>query len=99
MATIHVYLEDGFDHDLVTISAGAVKRTEPDVSTRHQIGLAAVVDLELPDAASAVVRVAVPARGLAAEAAIEPSATPHVHVGVERGSLKVRGRAAPPRYA
>ena len=51
MGDIHVYLENGFDHDLVTVSTDDEEHTEPDVSTRYQVGLATVV-VELSDSRS-----------------------------------------------
>ena len=69
MAEIHVYLENGFEHDLVTISVDNEEHTKSDVSTRYQVGLAALVELsgvELDAAGTAVVRIALPERGLAA---------------------------------
>ena len=96
MTQIHVYLENGFDHDRVTVSAGDQEHTEPDVSTRYQIGLAAVVELDAPAGA---VRIALPDKGLTAEATIDPEATPFVRVNVTDGALEVRPDASQPRLA
>ena len=99
MASIHVYLENGFEHDHVTVSAGDDRREELDVSTRYQVGLAAVVELRVPDGAPAELRVAVPGRGLAAEATVDPGVTPHVRVNVTGGALDVRPERSPPMFA
>jgi hypothetical protein len=99
MSEIHVYLENGFDHDRVTVSAGAEEHTQDDVSTRYQVGLASVVELAVQGASPGLVRVAVPARGLTAEAEVDPAATPHVRVNIADGTLDVRPQAAPPRFA
>jgi hypothetical protein len=99
MGSIHVYLENGFDHDKVTVSSGNEEHTEPDVSTRYQVGLASVVDLDASDAKSTVLRIALPDRGLTAEAKLDPTATPHVRVNITGGSLDVQSQAAPPMFA
>lgn len=98
MGGIVVYLENGFDHDRVTVSAGDVEHHEPEVTTRYQVGLASVVELEVTTPAPAVVRVALPDRGLAAEATLDPAATPHVRVDLSEGALAVRAEAAPPMF-
>jgi len=99
MAAVHVYLEHGFEHDRVTVSAGSAEHTEADVTTRYQVGLARVVEVEVPTAGPSVVRVAVPERHLAAEAQVDPLATPHVRVSITGESLDVRPQAAPPMFA
>jgi hypothetical protein len=98
MGEVHVYLENGFEHDHVTVSAGNEEHTEPDVSTRYQVGLASVVELDVPGA-KAVLRIAVPGRDLTAEAEVDPAATPHVRVSITNGSLVVQPQAAPPMFA
>lgn len=103
MATITVYLENGFEHDRVTVGAGGDELDRADVSTRHQVGLATTVDLAVPDGAAqdgpVPVRVALPGRGLVAEAAVDPAATPHLRVDVVGGELQLRPVADPPRFA
>ena len=102
MAELHVYLENGFDHDLVTISVDDEEHTKSDVSTRYQVGLAALVELsgvELDAAGTAVVRIALPERGLAAETTVDPVATPYVRVDVTDGQLDVRLDSSQPRLA
>ena len=102
MSELHVYLENGFDHDLVTISVGSEEHTKSDVTTRYQVGLAALVELtgvELDAAGTAVVRIALPERGLAAETTVDPTATPYVRVDVTDGQLDVRLDASQPRLA
>ena len=99
MGDIHVYLENGFDHDLVTVSTDNEEHTEPDVSTRYQVGLATVVELEAPIVPTTVVRVELPEKGLTAEAEVDPAATPHVRVNITDGSLDVQPQSAPPMFA
>lgn len=99
MAEVHVYLENGFDHDQVAVSAGDAEHTEPDVSTRYQVGLASVVDLDVSEDAPVLVRVALPRRGLAGQATVDPSSTPHVRVDLNGTALDVRPQAEPPRFA
>jgi hypothetical protein len=99
MSVIHVYLEGGFDHDRVTVSADGVKLEEPDATTRYQIGLASMVELTVPDGRQLVVTVAIPDRGLRAEATVDPTTTPHVRVDARGGSLVLKPQAAPPMFA
>jgi len=102
MAELHVYLENGFEHDLVTISVDDEEHTKSDVNTRYQVGLAALVELsgvELDAAGTAIVRIALPERGLSAEATVDPAATPYVRVDVTEGQLVVRLDSSQPRLA
>jgi hypothetical protein len=99
MGVIHVYLEDGFDRDDVTISAGAERLAESDVTTRHQIGLARAVDLAAPDGGPVAMTIALPGRGLTAEVAVDPTATPYVRVSIVDGSLAIRAESAAPMFA
>ena len=99
MGEVQVYLENGFDHDRVTVAVGGSEHTEPDVSTRYQVGLGSVVTLEVSDVAPTVVRITVPGRGLTAEADVDPTATPHVRVSITSGSLDVQAQATPPMFA
>ncbi len=99
MGGIQVYLENGFEHDVVTVSAGNEEHTEPDVSTRYQVGLASVVELDVPEGTPGVLRIALPERGLTAEAEVDPTATPHVRVNITDGALEVQPQAAPPMFA
>ena len=102
MAELHVYLENGFDHDLVTISVDDEEHTKSEVSTRYQVGLAALVELSdvaLNDEGTALVRIALPERGLAAESTVDPAATPYVRVNVTDGQLDVRLDSSQPRLA
>lgn len=97
MADIRVFLESGFAHDRVTISAPGVQHEEQDVTTRYQVGLARTVDLALPAGGPSTVRIAV--RDLAAEAAVTPEETPYVRVNAEDGTLTVHVEPFPPMYA
>jgi hypothetical protein len=99
MGVIHVYLENGFEHDRVTVSAAGEERAEADVTTRYQVGLASVVELTVPDGPPSELRVAVPDRGLAAETTVDPRVTPHVRVNATHDSLVVQPEAVPPMFA
>lgn len=99
MGDVHVYLEEGFDHDRVLVVAGGASLEEPDVTTRHQVGLAGVVDLEVPDGGPVAVSVAVPDRDLAAAVTVDAAATPHLRVNVVDGALVVRADGSAPMFA
>jgi hypothetical protein len=99
MAAIRVYLEEGFEHDRVTVSAGDAELEELDVTTRQQIGLAASVELAVPDGVPVAVTIAIADRGLVAETTVDPEVTPHLRVNVSNGSLVVRPEVDPPMFA
>jgi hypothetical protein len=99
MGTISVYLENGFEQDFVIVSAGGPPSELTGVTTRHQVGLAAVVEPAIPDTGLVTVRVEVPRRGLVAERAVDPRATPYVRVDVDGGVLALRAETSPPRFA
>lgn len=99
MGNVHVHLEEGFDHDRVLLAAAGEDRTELDVTTRHQIGLAAVVELTVPDGAPCALRITLPERGVLAETTLDPAVTPHVRVSVRHGELVVQLAAQPPMLA
>jgi hypothetical protein len=99
MGVIHVYLEDGFDRDSVTIGAGAERLAESDVTTRHQIGLARAVELPVADVGPVTITIALLGRDLAAAATVDPATTPHVRVSVVAGALAIRAGGAPPMFA
>ena len=99
MGGIQVYLENGFEHDRVTVRAGGAELEEPDVTTRYQVGLASVLELPVPDDVPVAVTIAVPDRGLIAETTVDPEVTPHLRVNATDGSLVVQPEAAPPMFA
>jgi hypothetical protein len=96
MASVRVFLESGFDHDRVTVSAAGAEHEEHEVTTRYQAGLAKVVDLTLPDGEPSNLRVTV--RHLSAEAEVTPEQTPYVRVNATAGGLTVEPGSAPPMY-
>lgn len=98
MSGVHVYLENGFEHDRVTVQAGGVEIEEDDVTTRYQIGLASVLDLAVP-AGAQTVTITLPDRGLTVSTTVDPECRPHVRVNVRDGSLEVEPEAAPPMFA
>lgn len=99
MGNIQVYLENGFEHDRVTVSAGGTKHEKSDVTTRYQIGLASVVELAVPDGVPLAITIAVPDRGLTAETTVDPEVTPYLRVNLADGSLVVQPEAVPPMFA
>lgn len=99
MGRIQVYLENGFEHDRVTVSAGGAKLEESDVTTRYQIGLASVVELTVRDGVPLEMTIAVPDRGLTAETTVDPEVTPYLRVNATDGSLVVQPEAVPPMFA
>src|SRR5438128_3940463 len=75
MATVKLFLEEGFDKDHVVVTAGGnVVADELQVSTRYQIGLARQLDLNLTGDEDEIL-VSLPERGLEAKLPI-PNAIP-----------------------
>jgi hypothetical protein len=97
MASIRIFLESGFAHDRVVLSAAGTQREEQDVTTRHQVGLARVVDLTVPDGGPSTVRITV--RDRTAEAEVTPGETPFVRVNADGDALTVQPESFPPMYA
>jgi hypothetical protein len=97
MGSIRIFLETGFTHDDVTLSAAGAERKEQDVTTRYQVGLARTVDLTLPDGESSTVRITVGDR--TAEAQIRPEATPYLRVNAGDDALTAEPETFPPMYA
>jgi hypothetical protein len=62
MATLHVWLEEGFNGESVRLRLGDREfYSKEQVKTRNQIGLADTADIEVPDG-TAEIRVEVPSR-------------------------------------
>ena len=99
MTTIQVYLEEGFDHDRVVVTSNDSQHTESDVTTRPQVGLASVVEVDSAPGDQTTVRVALPERGLTTEVEIDAAQTPHVRVSVTDGALRAMPQPAPPMFA
>lgn len=101
MSGVHVYLENGFEHDRVTVRAEGVEGVEieeHDVTTRYQIGLASVVELAVP-AGAQTVTVTLPDRGLTVSTTVDPESKPHLRVNLRGESLEAEPEAAPPMFA
>jgi hypothetical protein len=100
MQKVSVYLENGFDHDHVTLAAGDQLLDEQfDVSTRYQIGLARKLDVVIPRGGPRVLRVALPDRGLTADVPLDPVSGPHIRVNVAGDQLVAEADPDPPRFA
>jgi hypothetical protein len=100
MQKFSVYLENGFEHDHVTLTAGDQLLAEQfDVSTRYQIGLAGKLDVAIPGDGPRVLRVALPDRGLTAELPLDAVAGPHVRVNLAGDHLVIEADPDPPRFA
>ena len=98
MATLTVDLQEGFEGDEVEVFVDGERRWREDgVTTNVAISLAASVPLDVPDG-SANVRVAVPARGLEAELAVDAAGEIHLAVNVAGGQLRLEQLAERPYY-
>ena len=84
MPTLKLSLEEGFDKDHVVVSAdGKVIADESDVTTRYQISLARLLDLELAGNEEELV-VSLPERGLEARLPLSGEPPTHLRVSVAR---------------
>ena len=105
MAELHVYLENGFDRDLVTISVNSEKHTksgrEHPLPGRARRGTGVELSgVELSAPRMAAVRIALPERGLAAEDDRRPSGHAVRPGGCHRGdswtcAWTLRSRGSP----
>ncbi len=100
MATVNLFLEEGFDKDHVVITAGgSVVADEQQVSTRYQIGLARQLDLSLTGDEEEIV-VSLPERGLEARLPISDGIPETLRVSVSQdGSHIELSTEAPLGYA
>jgi hypothetical protein len=100
MQKFSVYLENGFDHDHVTLAVDDQLLAEQfDLSTRYQIGLAHQVDITVPDGGPNVLRVGLPDRGLTAEVALDAASGRHIRVNLAGGEPVIDVDPDPPRRA
>lgn len=88
MPTLQVHLREGFEGERVVVVVG--DRTvldAPDVRTRMQLGLAQIVEAEVPDAPTTV-RVEVPGRARTCTLTVDPGRTPTIGVSIDaRGEI------------
>jgi hypothetical protein len=100
VATVKLFLEEGFDKDhVVVIAGGNVVADEQQVSTRYQIGLARQLDLNLSGDEEEIV-VSLPERGLEASLPISNSVPENLRVSVSQdGSHIELSTEAPLGYA
>lgn len=100
MPILKLSLEEGFDKDHVVVTAdGKVIADESDVTTRYQISLARLLDLELTGDEDELV-VSLPDRGLEARLPLADSPPSHLRASVARdGSGIDLSTEAPMGYA
>ncbi len=100
MQKFSVYLENGFDHDHVTLVVGDQLLAEQfDVSTRYQIGLARKFDIAIPEAGPNVLRVRLPDRGLTAEVVLDAASGRHIRMNLAGDELVISHRPRGQRKA
>ena len=99
MAKVKLALEEGFEDDHVVVATGG--RTiadETGVTTRYQINLARLLELDLPDGASSI-EVSVPEKGLTGTLNFDGQAPETMKASVARdGSGIVFVRDEPLRF-
>lgn len=84
MNKLNIHLQEGFDHDTVTVRvAGREVFRSQSVTTRTQIGLAEMLTADAPGDAVDV-EVEVPTRGQRASFRVSPSVTPYLGVSLDR---------------
>ena len=100
MATIKLFLEEGFDKDHVVVSAGGkVIADEHEVSTRYQIGLARQLDLSLAGNEDEIA-VSLPERGLEAMLPLSDGVPEALRVSVSHDGRRIElSTEAPLGYA
>jgi hypothetical protein len=82
--TLKLSLEEGFDDDHVVVSAdGTVLADESGVTTRYQISLARLLDLEITGNEEELV-VSLPEKGLEARLPLAAGPASHLRVSVAR---------------
>jgi hypothetical protein len=100
MQKFSVYLENGFDHDHVTLVVDdRLLAEQSDLSTRYQIGLAHKVDITVPDAGPNVLRVGLPDRGRTAEVTLDAASGRHIRVNLVGDEPVIDVDPDPPRFA
>ena len=100
MATVKLFLEEGFDKDHVVVTVGGrVVADEQQVSTRYQIGLARKLNLSLTGDENEIV-VSLPERGLEASLPISNGPPENLRVSVSQDGGHVElSTEAPLGYA
>jgi hypothetical protein len=92
MSTLHIALQEGFEHDRVLVKVnGAEVANRPEVTTRNQIGFAEAVAIEVPDG-QVQVEVLVPARNLSETIAVDVEGKSYVGASIEDGRLSLRAQ-------
>ena len=91
MPLVRVDLQDGFEHDAVTVRInGAVVVEEADATTKTQISLAKLGEPRQVDAGSALIEVSVPSRSLQGEQALQLAGDTYVGVSILDGRIAFR---------
>lgn len=98
MRTIHVDLQEGFEHDDVVVRADGreVFRRE-DVRTRTQIGLAVSFEFETGEQ-PLTLEVECPSRELRRSRRLDPTRESNVGVSLEGGEIVIEARSEPYGY-
>ncbi len=83
MPTLHVHLREGFEGERVVVTVGdRLAFDEPSVRTRMQLGLAKMLDVEVPDG-RVPVHIDLPGRARTRTVAVDAAATPYLGVSVD----------------
>lgn len=89
MAKLSLSLEEGFDNDHVVVTVGGRSvLDERGVSTRYQISLACLKEIELAEGEDELF-IALPERGLEARVPLGPSPPNHVRASVSRDGRSI----------
>jgi hypothetical protein len=95
---LHVELQEGFDDDRVEVAIDGSRFEFPSLRTRYQIGLAEVIDVEVP-AGAVDVRVVLPDRSLEGRSGYTVYHEVWVAVNVASGSVDFTWSEEPFFYA
>jgi hypothetical protein len=88
---VRVDLQDGFEHDAVTVRInGAVVVEEPDATTKTQISLAKLGETRQIDAAAAQVEVSVASRSLREDRLLQLNGDTYIGVSLMDGRIVLR---------
>ena len=92
MAALHVALEEGFEDDEVVVAVDGEELLRQSLSTRMQLGLAKAVDAPVEPGPHTV---AVSARGVSAEIAVEVEDELYLGISLSRSGDAIEHRVSP----